>query len=321
MKTVYGNNQDILVKMGQSVRRGQTIATMGSSDASRVQLTFRVRVGDGDVDPVAYLRAAATAEQGRAQARANLPPSLCAAEIMANHPYPGSRGYDVTRFNEGLLEFGIDALKSERSDLLNQLQRKEYLRHGTMWQEIVRQEWQCKADAIQMALDARTGASGNGGNLAGADESDRAIRSAQAMERAHKSRFFTFSERSSRQEKEPGSGKRRLVLPKYSQCLTAVDLRQDSTVTTLYWYAIRNNCSQALQALWCEGASCKPVDKAAEIPPGGKEQSWLDIRWLGGSARNMRDIRFHGTACQIPKYRPNDVMYDKDRGECWVWEQ
>ena len=54
--TVYGNASQILVKMGESVRQGQTIALMGNSDADRVKLRFEMRQG-APVDPAKYLEA------------------------------------------------------------------------------------------------------------------------------------------------------------------------------------------------------------------------------------------------------------------------
>lgn len=54
--TVYGNADKILVKMGESVRQGQTIATMGQSDSDRVKLRFEMRQG-APVNPAKYLQA------------------------------------------------------------------------------------------------------------------------------------------------------------------------------------------------------------------------------------------------------------------------
>ena len=54
--TVYGNAKEILVRMGESVRQGQTIATMGNSDSDRVKLRFEMRQG-APVDPMKYLQA------------------------------------------------------------------------------------------------------------------------------------------------------------------------------------------------------------------------------------------------------------------------
>ncbi|MPT37353.1 MAG: M23 family metallopeptidase [Achromobacter sp.] len=55
LMTAYGNNQELFVQTGQIVKRGQKIATMGSTDATRVQLTFDVRLNGNPVDPMAYL--------------------------------------------------------------------------------------------------------------------------------------------------------------------------------------------------------------------------------------------------------------------------
>ena len=40
--TAYAHNSRILVKKGQTVRTGDTVAAMGSSDAERVKLHFEV---------------------------------------------------------------------------------------------------------------------------------------------------------------------------------------------------------------------------------------------------------------------------------------
>lgn len=53
--TAYGHNQRLLVREGQTVRRGQTIATMGSSDASRNQLHFELRENGQPVDPTRFI--------------------------------------------------------------------------------------------------------------------------------------------------------------------------------------------------------------------------------------------------------------------------
>uniref|UniRef100_UPI003FA7E45D murein hydrolase activator EnvC family protein n=1 Tax=Salmonella enterica TaxID=28901 RepID=UPI003FA7E45D len=53
--TAYAHNQTLLVKEDQSVRRGQKIAEMGSTDAERVQLHFEIRKGAVPVDPVPHL--------------------------------------------------------------------------------------------------------------------------------------------------------------------------------------------------------------------------------------------------------------------------
>jgi lipoprotein NlpD len=55
--TAYAHNQSISVKEDQIVRRGQKIAEMGSSDASRVQLHFEVRRLGKPIDPMKVLPA------------------------------------------------------------------------------------------------------------------------------------------------------------------------------------------------------------------------------------------------------------------------
>lgn len=53
--TAYGNNQNILVKEGQQVKRGQQIATMGNTDAKRTQLHFELRENGQPQDPSRFL--------------------------------------------------------------------------------------------------------------------------------------------------------------------------------------------------------------------------------------------------------------------------
>ncbi len=53
--TAYAHNQTLLVKEDQSVRQGQKIAEMGSSDADRVKLHFEVRRQGKPVDPAKHL--------------------------------------------------------------------------------------------------------------------------------------------------------------------------------------------------------------------------------------------------------------------------
>ncbi|MFZ9544987.1 MAG: peptidoglycan DD-metalloendopeptidase family protein, partial [Hylemonella sp.] len=49
------HNQALLVKEDQTVRKGQKIAEMGSSDTDRVKLHFEVRRQGKPVDPVKFL--------------------------------------------------------------------------------------------------------------------------------------------------------------------------------------------------------------------------------------------------------------------------
>ncbi|XVJ68994.1 MAG: peptidoglycan DD-metalloendopeptidase family protein [Rhizobacter sp.] len=53
--TAYAHNQALLVKEGQTVRRGQRIAEMGSTDADRVQLHFEIRRHGKPIDPAKLL--------------------------------------------------------------------------------------------------------------------------------------------------------------------------------------------------------------------------------------------------------------------------
>jgi lipoprotein NlpD len=53
--SAYAHNEQILVKEGQSVSKGQKIAEMGSSDADQVKLHFEIRKMGKPVDPAKYL--------------------------------------------------------------------------------------------------------------------------------------------------------------------------------------------------------------------------------------------------------------------------
>ncbi len=55
--TAYAHNQALLVREDQTVRQGQPIAQMGSSDADRVKLHFEVRRQGRPVDPMNHLPA------------------------------------------------------------------------------------------------------------------------------------------------------------------------------------------------------------------------------------------------------------------------
>lgn len=71
--TTYAHNQAVLVKDGQSVRKGEKIAEMGSSDADRVKLHFEVRRKGKPVDPQPYLQVGA-AQVSNAPFQATPPP-------------------------------------------------------------------------------------------------------------------------------------------------------------------------------------------------------------------------------------------------------
>jgi len=53
--SAYAHNDMLLVKEGQNVKRGQVIAKMGSTDASRVMLHFEIRYKGNSVNPRNYL--------------------------------------------------------------------------------------------------------------------------------------------------------------------------------------------------------------------------------------------------------------------------
>jgi lipoprotein NlpD len=53
--TAYAHNQTLLVREDQTVKQGQKIATMGSSDSDTVRLHFEVRRQGKPVDPLAFL--------------------------------------------------------------------------------------------------------------------------------------------------------------------------------------------------------------------------------------------------------------------------
>jgi lipoprotein NlpD len=53
--TAYAHNQALLVKEDQTVRKGQKIAEMGSTDTDRVKLHFEIRRQGKPVDPSRYL--------------------------------------------------------------------------------------------------------------------------------------------------------------------------------------------------------------------------------------------------------------------------
>lgn len=53
--TAYAHNDTLLVNNGQSVKIGQKIATMGSSDTDSVKLHFQLRYRATAIDPIRYL--------------------------------------------------------------------------------------------------------------------------------------------------------------------------------------------------------------------------------------------------------------------------
>ncbi|MBN3787371.1 peptidoglycan DD-metalloendopeptidase family protein [Burkholderia sp. Ac-20353] len=55
--TAYAHNRALVVKEGQQVTQGQTIAEMGNTDSDRVALHFELRYGGRSIDPSRYLPA------------------------------------------------------------------------------------------------------------------------------------------------------------------------------------------------------------------------------------------------------------------------
>lgn len=53
--SAYAHNQNLLVKEGQSVNKGQKIAEMGNTDSDQVKLHFEIRRQGKPVDPLKYL--------------------------------------------------------------------------------------------------------------------------------------------------------------------------------------------------------------------------------------------------------------------------
>ena len=53
--SVYAHNSKLLASEGQSVKQGQKIAEMGSSDTDRTQLYFELRYNGKPVDAMRYL--------------------------------------------------------------------------------------------------------------------------------------------------------------------------------------------------------------------------------------------------------------------------
>ena len=56
--SAYAHNSQLLVKEGQSVKRGQAIARMGDTEANRVKLHFELRKNGNAVDPALYFESA-----------------------------------------------------------------------------------------------------------------------------------------------------------------------------------------------------------------------------------------------------------------------
>ncbi len=53
--SAYAHNQNILVKEGQTVKKGQPIAAMGKTDGGDIMLHFEIRKSGKPVNPISYL--------------------------------------------------------------------------------------------------------------------------------------------------------------------------------------------------------------------------------------------------------------------------
>ncbi len=53
--SAYAHNSRLLVKEGDQVKAGQTVAEMGNSGTDRVKLHFEIRRQGKPVDPLSYL--------------------------------------------------------------------------------------------------------------------------------------------------------------------------------------------------------------------------------------------------------------------------
>jgi septal ring factor EnvC (AmiA/AmiB activator) len=53
--TIYARNRELLVRVGERVRRGQPIATVGSADVGGPGLHFQLRSGGAPLDPAPHL--------------------------------------------------------------------------------------------------------------------------------------------------------------------------------------------------------------------------------------------------------------------------
>ncbi|MBR6026866.1 MAG: peptidoglycan DD-metalloendopeptidase family protein [Neisseriaceae bacterium] len=54
--SAYSNNDSIIAKQGETVKRGQKIANMGSSGANRVQLHFEIRENGNPINPEKFIK-------------------------------------------------------------------------------------------------------------------------------------------------------------------------------------------------------------------------------------------------------------------------
>lgn len=111
---------------------------------------------------------------------------------------------------------------------------------------------------------------------------------------------------------DPSEIRKRLVLPTLKSCLEVVNVKQDRDVKTIYWFAIRNRCSQQVQAYWSSDPKVDTPNMAAEIGVEGlSDMTWIDMRGL--------PFKVKGTACPV-KYAGETVYWDVSHMQCWTWD-
>ncbi len=107
---------------------------------------------------------------------------------------------------------------------------------------------------------------------------------------------------------------KKILLPDLgSKCLRTVDIREDSDVRGMYWFALENICSEPVKAHWCDIKVCKGTNMAATIAPGGKEKSWTSIYKSGRHPNQLK-----GVACQV-EYKNAPVYKDPQTNKCYSW--
>ncbi|MFK0376379.1 hypothetical protein [Pandoraea sp. NPDC090278] len=168
---------------------------------------------------------------------------------------------------------------------------------------------QCKMNALAARLNELGASVADPGSVTSRGSVPNAGSDAKAVTQAHRARMRDVVS-SSASTQSSGAGRKRKVLPQYASCLRIVDVRSDSDVKNMYWYAVENTCGEALSAHWCEGKGCSKPTQAADIAAGNKEPSWMH-------AASVLDVRFRGTAC-MQQYNGKNVQYDKQRNQCWI---
>ncbi|MBL5979652.1 hypothetical protein JAO85_20450 [Comamonas sp. NyZ500] len=172
--------------------------------------------------------------------------------------------------------------------------------------------WPSATDYVAVAAKAN-------GKTGDEKAQNRSRQEAKRLDEKQEANFQTLiqsTETAEQNEVNRGGAQRNKVdLPQRHQCLRVVDVKQDKTVPSMYWYAIQNSCKEPLQAYWCAGekSECKQPKQSWLIKPGAKERSWMD------SPNGSQGVQFYGTAC-VTKFEGRQVYYDKNRAQCWAWD-